>query len=79
MAAGGGLPAFPPGHPLAHPNGSPHLTPSSLSGLTGPGGARPTSTPTTPSNAFAGRSHSKMINSNSKPIFSLRSILFQVV
>ena len=56
MAAGGGLPSFPPGHPLAHPNGSQHLAPSSMAGLTGPGGARPTSTPTTPTNAFAGRS-----------------------
>lgn len=54
MAAGGGLPAFPPGHPLAHPNGSSHLAPSPLTGLTGAG--RPTSTPTTPTNAFAGKS-----------------------
>jgi hypothetical protein len=52
MAAGGGLPTFPPARPLSHANGSAHLA-SPLTGLTG--AARPTSTPATPTNAFAGR------------------------
>ena len=71
MAAGGGLPAFPPGHPLAHPNGSAHMP----AGLTGSAG-RPTSTPTTPTNAFAGRSFCYQKQLWSNKTFYFRSKLF---